>query len=461
VAEDVRRGHGLPDPRPLTDVDRDGIRRAVRALYRAAGALEPVVVFVPSPRALDAFGRRRHRMRYVGAQARLDWRRRRRPARAVLVGVLIAFALPSLWLLARAWHALAGSDGWSQLRAGALPVLWPLAALATAALLVSVIGRPALERRWGDGALPRPWLSPDDLTGAEPSRVVEPPDAPAGQLLWRLAGAVDPIEGRLDATAALDARWTGGGDDAAQARWPGALRVSTGYRRSQRLLATFAVRRDGAQRLLPVWTTVGKLRWAVREELVVPSDRLRHELAVRAATQQAFAWIAFRYVAVVVEPPVQARAEPLPDGSLRLHSDGQPALVWQDGERDHFLHGVRVPDRLALGHWSVRDIHREPDSRVRRAAIERMGWREYVEQARLQPVARAPDPGNPGAELALYDVPEATARLLVMRNGSPDRSGRVREFAELVPRWLADPVEAAAWQYGCSPRDYRRLQRRT
>lgn len=455
--------HDSPDLAPLTDADRDVMRASIREFYRVAGAGVPAIVFVPSPTALDAFLRRRRRMRHAGPAAVRDWRQRRRPLRLLLALAVAAIGLLCGLLLVQGWQAFEESaDRWTDARTAAATVIWPLAALVTGAVLCSFVGRPGVERRWGDGAVSDRWHSPDDLTHAEPSRVAGVPDGSARPIVWRLAGAAGgPGKTRhVDAGAALDARWTGDAD-ASQARWPDALRISQRYRPGQRLLVPFATARGGAQTVLPFWTTVARVGWAVAEGLVVPSDRLRHELAVRTATDKAFAWAGFRYVAIVVEPPVSMRAEAVPDGSLRLHADREAALVWADGERQYFLHGVRVPEQLLLGNWSAGDIHREPDSAVRRAAIERMGWRAYVEQARLHPVARQPDPGNPDAELMLYDIPEGTARLLVMRNGSPDRSGGMREFAELVPRWLGDPVQAAAWQYGCSADEYRRMQRRT
>jgi hypothetical protein len=90
-----------------------------------------------------------------------------------------------------------------------------------------------------------------------------------------------------------------------------------------------------------------------------------------------------------------------------------------------------------------------------------LGWETYIRRADLRPVATAPDPGNDGAVLRLFDIPGANARVLVMRNGSPDRSGALRLYAEVVPSTIDDPVAAAAWQYGCPVEAYRQLQRRT
>ncbi|WP_242907743.1 DUF6745 domain-containing protein [Actinomadura terrae] len=179
------------------------------------------------------------------------------------------------------------------------------------------------------------------------------------------------------------------------------------------------------------------------------------------APGRAFACATFRGLAIVVEPPSVMHTEALPGGNTRLHAADVPALRWPNGEEHYFLHGILVPKELFDGQWSIQQINRTTNSELRRLAIERMGWDTFISRAELEPLAETEDPGNPGAVLRLYDIPDADARLLVMRNGSPDRSGALRDYAEPVPGHLDDPVEAAAWQYGCPVDVYRRLERRT
>ncbi|QXJ20800.1 hypothetical protein AGRA3207_001575 [Actinomadura graeca] len=176
---------------------------------------------------------------------------------------------------------------------------------------------------------------------------------------------------------------------------------------------------------------------------------------------RAFACATFRDLAIVVEPPSVMHTETLPDGTTRPHRDDGPALQWPGGEDYFFLHGTLVPKELFDGEWGLQQFSTTRNSELRRLAIERMGWETFISRTGLEPLAESDDPANPGALLRLYDIPNADARLLVMRNGSPDRSGAHREYAEPVPPHLDDPVEAAAWQYGCPVEVYRRLERRT
>ncbi|QRP43298.1 hypothetical protein [Amycolatopsis sp. FDAARGOS 1241] len=77
-------------------------------------------------------------------------------------------------------------------------------------------------------------------------------------------------------------------------------------------------------------------------------------------------------------------------------------------------------------------------------------------------MSRAADPGNPGAELVLYDLPGTRARrLLLAVNGSVECDGTRRRYGLSVPAWFDDPVEAAGWSYGLTGARYSRLLRRT
>lgn len=196
-----------------------------------------------------------------------------------------------------------------------------------------------------------------------------------------------------------------------------------------------------------------------------PGLSVRQTVAHTLPARPMVGWLAYRGLTVVCEPPLELHVEPVA-GTYRLHNADGPAVVWGDaaGHRDHYLHGVRVPEHLFGPEVSIDDLHAEPNSEVRRVLIERMGWPAYIEQADLRLVASAADPGNGEHELRLYELPPAlheNRRLLTMVNGSPDRSGRRRVYAELVPVDFDDPIAAAAWQYDCPPEVYRELLRRT
>lgn len=193
------------------------------------------------------------------------------------------------------------------------------------------------------------------------------------------------------------------------------------------------------------------------------------ELDVWAAlARSAGWWWPGEGLCVMAGRPVAVHTEPLAGshhGELRLHRTDGPAVAFADGFGVNVLHGTPVPGWV-LGGPTVDLIRAEPNIEVRRSAIERLGWDAYIRDAALTLVASCPDPGNPGAELRLYDdMPGkgrgAPERVLVVTNGTPEPGGHRRRYGINVPGDLENPVEAAAWTYGLAGELYATLARRT
>ncbi|GAA3867542.1 hypothetical protein GCM10022243_36630 [Saccharothrix violaceirubra] len=154
---------------------------------------------------------------------------------------------------------------------------------------------------------------------------------------------------------------------------------------------------------------------------------------------------------------VDAGGEPLP------HNAFGPAIEYADGFAVYAWHGTRVPA------WVIDDptpdrIAAERNAEVRRCAVENLGWQDFLDGGGLTLVATAPDPGNAGNLLSLYDQPVhwgRNQRLLVAVNGSVERDGTRRRYGLRVPGWFDDPVDAAAWTYGLTGDQYALLLRRT
>lgn len=171
---------------------------------------------------------------------------------------------------------------------------------------------------------------------------------------------------------------------------------------------------------------------------------------------------------VMAERPLAVHTEPLAGshrGELRLHRADGPAIAFTDGFGADVLHGTPVPDWVLSGP-TVDLIRAEPNIEVWRSAIERLGWDAYIRDAGMTLVASCPDPGNPGAELGLYDdMPGkgwgAPGRVLVVTNGTPEPDGHRRRYGINVPGNLDNPIDAAAWTYGLTGELYATLARRT
>jgi hypothetical protein len=204
----------------------------------------------------------------------------------------------------------------------------------------------------------------------------------------------------------------------------------------------------------------------MRDVLKIPlkGDMWDRSRACEAA-QSAGWWWPFREVVMVSGPPAGMVTE-MVDSQLRLHCEDGPALRWDDGWEIYSWHGTRIPDWV-LKEKSVDKAIKLRNTEVRRAAFEAIGWDAVIDHIGVKPVDVAVDPGNPPHKLYLYQLPRDVnpyrrgVNLLLMTNGSPDRSGALRKYGETVPAEITSAVEAAAWQFGVSREVYTLLGRRT
>ncbi|PSK88928.1 hypothetical protein CLV63_12816 [Murinocardiopsis flavida] len=222
------------------------------------------------------------------------------------------------------------------------------------------------------------------------------------------------------------------------------------------------------------WFGQHDAHWVARYDVV---DRLgllpisgaeRYQLDLWCALARSCGWWwPGEDVCVISERPTALHYEPVPNdahGGVRLHRDHGPAVVFADGWCVHALHGTHVP-AWVVSVPTVERITAERNVEVRRTAIERIGWDAYIDRAGLRLAAEAPDPGNPGFSLRLYDSPSeewgTPTRVLLAVNGSVERDGRRRKYGLTVPASFDDPVAAAGWSYGLTGTLYARLARRT
>jgi hypothetical protein len=183
------------------------------------------------------------------------------------------------------------------------------------------------------------------------------------------------------------------------------------------------------------------------------------------ARSAGWTWLHRGFV-VISDRPATLHDEIVIGRRRQLHNARGPSVTYRDGWSLHHWHGTLVP-AWVIDNPSVEQIAAEKNTEIRRCAIESLGWPTYLQALNVQPISVEDDPGNPGHQLALYDVPDADrlfgghVRLLVMDNASRDRDGSRRTFGETVPGHLTSAVDAAAWQFDTDPTIYRTLQRAT
>jgi len=182
-----------------------------------------------------------------------------------------------------------------------------------------------------------------------------------------------------------------------------------------------------------------------------------------ALARTASWWWPLHSVAIATERPEQI----ITDDRGRLHNPDGPAVTYRDGFSIYAWRNTPVPADLIENGWDVPRIIAERNTEIRRCAIERLGWDIFLDELGGKPIASAPDPGNPGFTLDLYDFPEqllnvgqqrGPRRVLLCTNGSVERDGTRRRYGLLVPSRHTDPVEAAAEMYGIPTQQYRQLE---
>jgi hypothetical protein len=128
-------------------------------------------------------------------------------------------------------------------------------------------------------------------------------------------------------------------------------------------------------------------------------------------------------------------------------------------------HGTPVPRDLIETNWDVKRITAEENTEIRRCAIEKFGWPEFIEAAGYKQVDESADPGNPGQLLRLYDIPRKTlgypARGLVCTNATRERGGTRHTFGLTVPTDCKTALQAAAWTFDLPAGEYAELVRAT
>ena len=199
---------------------------------------------------------------------------------------------------------------------------------------------------------------------------------------------------------------------------------------------------------------------AAMQKIGVP--KLDAITGLQKVAQNAGWWWAFKGAVVLTDRPAELHR----DKDFRLHSEDGPAIRYRDGFGMYLWHGTRVPADLIETGWTTERIFQEKNTEVRRCAIERLGWPEFIESSGMTRVGEpVPDPGNAPHEIALYDLPknladmyDEKARILLATNGSPERDGSIHKFGLVVPGHHTDPVAAAADLFGWPRAAYAALE---
>lgn len=203
-------------------------------------------------------------------------------------------------------------------------------------------------------------------------------------------------------------------------------------------------------------------------ELELPDNAWDIDIQFGKAQMSGSWWWPMDKVVVVSDRPKEIHTVRVGEHGRWAHNPTGPALLWMDGYKQYQWNDTEVPEDLILGKWTVEDIFNEENAEVRRCAVDKMGWPEFIRQAGLEMIGEPmPDIANPEFDLTLYSLPEdkrifeQDVHLLHCYNATLERDGSRRQFGLTVPAEITNPIEAAAWLASETVEDYLKTARAT
>jgi len=166
-------------------------------------------------------------------------------------------------------------------------------------------------------------------------------------------------------------------------------------------------------------------------------------------------FIPYRHIAVLVE----RHASLALDDIGRLHAQDGPAMTYRDGWQYYAWKGVGIqPWMIDEGSClTLADIERELDPAVRHCMVDIVTPEVFVRAGHARRVADD-EYGTLWRHFWRFGGSWAAVEVA---NGTPEPDGSIKRYFLQVPGNMQTPLQAVAWTYGMTPREYRRLSIRT
>jgi hypothetical protein len=148
------------------------------------------------------------------------------------------------------------------------------------------------------------------------------------------------------------------------------------------------------------------------------------------------------------------------DARGRLHSFDGAAVMWPDGARYCFWHGVRVPEHFVYRPDAIttEEMLRERNLEVRRLMLERIGFDRLILDTRARPAHMDECGALYRLDLADRDGSLRLAEpmaLVHVTNSTTEPDGTRKRYFLRVPPWVRTAREAVAWTFGLTEEQYR------
>lgn len=136
----------------------------------------------------------------------------------------------------------------------------------------------------------------------------------------------------------------------------------------------------------------------------------------------------------------------------RLHGETGAALRYPDGFSVFAIHGVRVPEKVAVAPESITisEIESEGNAEVRRLMIERYGPERYLMDSGAEAIHR-----DDFGILYRKEIPgDETLVMVKVVNATPEPDGSFKVYFLRVPPTMERARQAVAWTFGKKENDY-------
>ena len=151
------------------------------------------------------------------------------------------------------------------------------------------------------------------------------------------------------------------------------------------------------------------------------------------------------------------------DGAGRIHREDGPAVVYQNNECAHYLHGVFLPENwyYVRETTSAMDILSLTNLELRRTLIERMGMDRFLEETNAE-LRSSDDYGSLYTIrrnmhlFGLWSQGDELVVLVRLLNSTPEpgTDDVFREYLVQVPPEMQTPRQAVAWSFRMEESEY-------
>lgn len=140
------------------------------------------------------------------------------------------------------------------------------------------------------------------------------------------------------------------------------------------------------------------------------------------------------------------------DARGRLHCETGAAVRYPDGFSVFALHGVRVPEKVAVAPKSITipEIASASNAEVRRVMIERYGLERFLMDSGAEEIHR-----DDFGILYRKEIPEDESLVMLkVVNSTPEPDGRFKDYFLRVPPTMERARQAVAWSFGKEENNY-------